>query len=238
MTLAHPETLAKTLDDRAEQGVLLLHGHSRTGRSMGKLSARLQAAGFRTWAPTYSFRAPLPQVVDRLLPELAAFKRTFAGPLHIVAHSLGSLVARALVVRQRPQPLGRVVMLAPPNGGSEWADALSRLRLNRLALGAMAPQMLTARSADDEALLGPVDFELGIIAGDRALDPILPRLILPHPHDGKVSVAATRIAGMSDHVVLPVTHTLMIFNPRVGDQVLAYLGTGRFLGDDVTRRTA
>lgn len=227
-------------DDRARQGVLLLHGHSRTGRSMGKLAARLRAAGFETCAPTYSFRAPLPKVVERLLPELAAFERSFDGPLHIVAHSLGSLVARALLVRQRPEPLGRVVMLAPPNGGSEWADILSRVRLNRIALGAMAPHLLTARPSDDASLPAAVDFELGVIAGDRALDPILPRLILPHPNDGKVSVAATRITGMSDHVVLPVTHTLMIFNPRVGEQVQAYLETGRFLDveDTARRRTA
>ncbi len=215
-------------DARAGQGVLLLHGHSRTGRSMGKLAAKLRDAGFATWAPTYSFRAPLPKVLDRLSPRFEAFERSFDGPLHIVAHSLGALVARALLVRRRPERLGRVVMLAPPNGGSEWADFLSGLRLNRMALGAMAPQMLTTRSPDDEALLGAIDFELGIIAGDRALDPVLPRLILPAPHDGKVSVAATRVAGMSDHIVLPVTHTLMIFNPRVGDQVLAYLETGRF----------
>ncbi len=210
-------------------GALLLHGLGRTGRSMEGLASRLRAAGFATWAPTYcSRRDAMPEIVDQLLPGLATFSQTFDGPMHVVTHSLGGLVARALLTRARPDPLGRVVMLAPPNAGSEWADLLFRLRMNRVALGPIASQLRTKRSEHDETALGTVDYELGIIAGDRALDPIFPKLFLPRPNDGKVSVSATHLAGVSHHIVLPVSHTFMVNDRRLADHVLAYLKTGRF----------
>jgi len=196
---------------------------------MGTLASRLRAAGFVTWAPTYRSRhASMPEIVDQLLPGLAAFGKTFDGPMHIVTHSLGGLVARALLAGERPEPMGRVVMLALPNAGSEWADLLFSVRMNRVVLGPVASQLRTTRSKEDESILGPVDYQLGVIAGNRALDPIFPKLFLPQPNDGKVSVTATRLVGMSDHIVLPVTHTFMINNRRVAGQVLAYLTSGRF----------
>ncbi len=196
---------------------------------MGTLASRLKAAGFTTWAPTYrSRRNTMSEIIDQLLPGIATFKQGFDGPMHVVTHSLGGLVARALLTRERPDPLGRVVMLAPPNAGSEWADLLTRLQMNHVVLGPVASQLRTNRAKDDEAVLGTVDYELGIIAGDRALDPIFPKLFLPRPNDGKVSVAATHLAGMTDHIVLPVSHTFMVNDRRVADQVLAYLKTGRF----------
>lgn len=223
--------LPETLDTNGatRQGVLLLHGLGRTGRSMGMLASRLKAAGFVTWAPTYRSRhTAMPEIVDQLLPGLAVFRQSFDGPVHIVTHSLGGLVARALLAKARPDPLGRVIMLAPPNAGSEWADLLFSLRMNPIVLGPIASQLRTKRPDHDETALGVVDYELGIIAGDRALDPVFPKLFLPRPNDGKVSVAATRLAGMSDHVVLPVSHTFMVNNRRVADHVLAFLASGRF----------
>ncbi len=195
---------------------------------MGALESRLRTSGFATWAPTYRSRsASMSDIVDELSP-VATFLQSFEGAMHIVTHSLGGLVARALLTRERPERLGRVVMLAPPNGGSEWADILFGMRLNRLVLGPVGSQLRTKRSQHDETVLGAVDYELGIIAGSRALDPVFPRLFLPQPNDGKVSVAATRVVGMSAHIVLPVSHTFMVNNRRVADQVLAYLTSGRF----------
>ncbi|MBC7521361.1 MAG: alpha/beta fold hydrolase [Sandarakinorhabdus sp.] len=209
-------------------GVILLHGLGRTGLSMYALNNACKAAGHRTLAPSYGLRTAIPAILADLQPRIAEFAAEFDGPVHFITHSLGGLVVRALLNAERPANLGRVVMLAPPNAGSELVDTLERLGLDRIVLGPASRYLRTARPASAEARLGSVDFDLGIIAGDRAIDPILPRLLLPGANDGKVSVAATRIAGMRDHIVLPVQHTLMVADKRVIHQALAYLATGSF----------
>ena len=101
----------------------------------------------------------------------------------------------------RPQRLGRVVMLGTPNGGSEIADRLKHIAAYRAFFGPAGQQLGTQRDAAIEALFPPVDYPVGIIAGDRSIDPIRSAL-LPKPHDGRVSVANTRLDGMADHVVI------------------------------------
>ena len=209
-------------------GVILLHGLGRTGLSMRRLDAACRHAGFITLAPSYGFRTAVPAIVADLAPRIADFAAIIDGPLHFITHSLGGIVARALLKAHRPANLGRVVMLAPPNAGSELVDTLERLRLDRIVLGPASRYLRTIRPETAEARLGSIDFDLGIIAGDRPLDPILPRLLLPGPNDGKVCVAATRIDGMRDHIVLPVQHTMMVADCRVIDQTLAYLAAGAF----------
>ena len=194
---------------------------------MTRLASAARRAGYATFAPSYPYRRPLAEIVAWLTPRVAAFAAGLAGPLHIVTHSMGGLVARALIAATRPSRPGRVVMLAPPHGGSELADLLVRLRLAPLVLGGSGRHLTTRRAGTDEAALGAVDYPLGIIAGDRALLP-LPFDLLPRPHDGKVSIASTRIDGAADHLVLPVTHTLMVYDRRVIAAALAFLKTGRF----------
>ena len=105
---------------------------------------------------------------------------------------------------------------------------LARMRLDRLLLRQARHLLTPDRSDDIRRQLGEVDYPLGIIAGDRPLDPVFPRLFLPRPNDGKVSVAATRLTGATDHIVLAVPHTLMLVSPRVHRQAIAFLDRGRF----------
>jgi hypothetical protein len=209
-------------------GVVLLHGLGRTGLSMRALASACRTAGYATLAPSYGFRTAIPVILADLQPRIRAFADQVDGPLHFVTHSLGGLIVRALINADRPARLGRVVMLAPPNAGSELVDTLERLGLDRIVLGPASRYLRTTRPDTAEARLGAVDFDLGVIAGDRPLDPILPRLLLPGANDGKVSVAATRVDGMRDHIVLPVQHTMMVADRRVIAQTLAYLSTGAF----------
>jgi pimeloyl-ACP methyl ester carboxylesterase len=210
----------------SRKAALLLHGHGRTGLSMGLLAARLEAAGWHTLAPSYGFRRSLPAILDVLKGPVTRFAAAHDS-LDIVTHSMGGLVARALLTAHRPPNLGRAVMLAPPNRGSQLADLLVSLDLAQAILGPAHSHLVTSRTPADEALLGQVDYELGIIAGSRSLTPV-PARILPPPHDGKVSVMATHLAGMADHIVLPVPHSLMTAHPLTGAQALHFLRHGRF----------
>jgi hypothetical protein len=212
---------------QSQGGVLLLHGHGRFGASMMVMARAARRAGYATLAPNYPYRRSLEDIADWLAPRVAAFESSFEGPLHIVTHSLGGLVARISIAAHRPQRLGRVVMLAPPNGGSELADLLFRMKLARWILGGSGAYLRTDRDPRHEALLGIIDYPVGVIAGDRPLLP-LPFRLLPLPHDGKVSIAATRVAGLADHVTLPVTHTLMVYDRRVIAAAMAFLAEGSF----------
>jgi len=193
-------------------------------RPLERLFAR---SGYATLNTGYASRSvALEAIVDHMTPPIVDFGKQLA-KIHFVTHSLGGLVARVLADRKCPPNLGRVVMLAPPNAGSEWVDLLGRFRLDRIVLGPVTQSLATGSTLG----LRPVDYQLGIIAGNRALDPIFPRLLVAGPNDGKVSVASTMLEGMADHIVLPVSHTLMPANREVLRQALAFVQSGAFARD-------
>ena len=206
-------------------GVVLLHGLGRTARSMRPIERHFAGAGLRTLRIDYPSRSlALEPIVAKVAVEIDRWNADAGGKMHFVTHSFGGIVTRALLAGRRPENLGRVVMLAPPWHGSEWADLAVRIRLAGLLLGPVASELTTGR----DGMATPVDYPLGIIAGNRALDPIFPRLVVARPNDGKVSVASTCAPGMTDHIVMPVSHTLMTSNARVGCQALAFVRDGRF----------
>ena len=117
-------------------------------------------------------------------------------------------------------------MLGPPNQGSEIADFARKIFFYKYLYGPAGMHLGTdqARLGD---LYGPVDYELGIIAGNRTMARVLSRL-LPGENDGKVTVARTKLAGMKDHIVLPVSHTFMPSNKVVRRQALHFIEQGIF----------
>lgn len=194
---------------------------------MRPLALSLRMAGYRTLNLAYpSLSRPLGHVVDALADEI---ETRAAGRIHFVTHSMGGLVLRALLARRRPAGLGRAVMLGPPNDGSEWVDMLARMGLDRLLLRHARDLLSPSRPDGIRRQLGEVDYPLRIIAGDWRFNPLVPRHLLGHPHDGRVSVAATRLAGAADHIVLGVPHTLMLVSPRVHRQAIAFLEQGHFI---------
>jgi len=206
----------------ASPGVVLLHGLARTSRSLRKMERALQDAGFATLNLDYaSRRRPIEALVEDIHPAISGFAES-AGSLHFVTHSMGALLARAYLARYRPNGLRRIVMLGPPNNGSEVADVLKDMALFRAFYGP-AGQQVGTRQTD----LLP-DCAVGIIAGNRTLDPIASFFIVPRPNDGRVSVASTKLEGMTDHIVLKTSHSLMLLNRGAIAQTIAFLRDGQF----------
>lgn len=206
--------------------VVILHGIFRTSFHMRKLAAYLAKQGYNVINLDYpSTRYTLEKLVPRIWNELAP--RLPAGqPVHFVGYSMGGLLVRAILAKHRPQSLGRVVLLATPNHGSEVADALKRWGLYRRLYGPAGQQLGTDSTAIAH-LFGNVDYELGILAGNLCHDPLC-ALFLKGEHDGKVTVASTRLDGMAAHAVVHATHMGFPHHPEVQRRTAHFLKHGTF----------
>lgn len=219
---------AEGVADEDGEYVVLLHGLARTGRSMKTLEMKLSAEGYGVVNTGYASRsATVEQLADAIIPEAVAQAiEKGARKIHFVTHSMGGILVRYYLAHNDLPELGRVVMLAPPNNGSEVVDKLK----NNFAfkwLNGPAGQELGTDDAGLPQRLGRVDFDLGVIAGDRSINLLLSRII-PGPDDGKVSVETTRVGGMKDHIVIHATHPFIMKNREAINQTLTFLKKGRF----------
>lgn len=146
--------------------------------------------------------------------------------VHFVTHSLGGILVRQYLSERSVTNLGRVVMLAPPNKGSEITDEMKDNVLYKTVNGPAGLQLGTD-SLSVPNQLGPANFELGIIAGTKTVNPILSQM-LPNPDDGKVSVESTKLNGMADHIEVPYSHTFIMNKDDVIEQVIHFLKNGSF----------
>jgi triacylglycerol lipase len=215
---------------RAEPGetVILLHGLGRSSWSFWRVQQVLRRDGYQVVNVSYPSRMHAIEDLSRdwLAPVIAA--QSSAPRLHFVTHSLGGILLRCYL-RDHPVPnLGRVVMLAPPNAGSELADRLKPNRLYRAINGPAGQQLGTDGLP---RTLGPWPAgagQLGIIAGDCSLNPLFSSW-LPGPNDGKVTVARARLDGMADFLTVPYSHTWLTWRGCVIAQIQTFLRTGRFI---------
>ena len=224
------------LANATQDGVVLLHGISRTALSFRKMQLALERAGFTTVNLDYASRSkPLEALAADIDPAIQHFTDRIDGSVHFVCHSMGGLLARVYIARHRPKHLGRVVMLGTPNSGSEIAERLKNFGVYRAFFGPAGQQLGTRRDAAIDALFPPVDYPVGIIAGNRSIYPIASRF-LPRPHDGRVSIANTKLEGMADHVVVAASHPWLVRNSVAIAQTIAFLREGKFNPSDVVTR--
>ncbi len=193
---------------------------------MTKLAKALECAGYLTINVNY----PSTQYkVEKLAAVVIAKALAIcpkAAKINFVTHSMGGILVRQFLSNNVIKNMGRVVMLGPPNKGSQVVDKLGNIPGFKLINGPAGMQLGTTKQSVPNSL-GPVDFDLGIISGTRSINPIL-SLMIPKPNDGKVSVDSSKVAGMVDHIELPVTHSFMMTNEAVIAQAIYFLAHGRF----------
>jgi pimeloyl-ACP methyl ester carboxylesterase len=220
---------------QADECVVLLHGLMRGSMSMNKMQKGLDEAGFITANIDYPSRDhTIEELADIAVPDGLAACREHAGieHIHFVTHSLGGILVRQFLSTHNVPELGRVVMLGPPNQGSLAADEMVNVPGFDWINGPAGKQL----GKGDESVplkLGPADFELGVIAGNRTIDPIT-SAVLPNPDDGRVSVEDTKLEGMTDFVVVEHSHAFMMRMQRSIDLTIKFLRDGTFSGSEVT----
>jgi hypothetical protein len=196
----------------------------------------LKHRGYRVINLRYpTARLSIQQISDRYLaPLLESETVTKARRVDFVTHSQGGILLRQYLSGRALTNLGRVVMLAPPNHGSELSD---RLQANPVTRALLGPGFLELGTAPDSLpnRLGPIQFDCGVIAGDRSLNPFLSSF-LPGPNDGKVTVASARMPGLADFLVVHNSHTWLMWRSRTLNAVSRFLESGHFASADFALR--
>jgi triacylglycerol lipase len=196
---------------------------------MHRMEAALTRTGYHVANVSYRSRsARIAQLSETAIGDaVRSCREQGAGKIHFVAHSLGGILVRDFLSRHSMPDLGRVVMLGPPNQGSELVDVFGEWRLFEVITGP-AGKELSTDSGSTPCKLGAVTFPLGVIAGNRSVNLINSMFFIRGSDDGKVSVERTKVAGMDDHVVVRATHPFMLRNRVAIDQVIKFLRDGAF----------
>jgi triacylglycerol lipase len=226
LTFAGPDTVSPA-NTNADY-VVLLHGLIRSSTAMKRLEWAFADKGYRVVNVNYSstklsIEDTAALTLDGILKERIQDPNA---KVHFVTHSLGGIILREYLANHQLTNLGRVVMIAPPNHGSELVDKFKHWPFFKFFTGPAGQQLGTDPGSVPQQL-GPANFELGVIAGDSTLNPFYSWFI-PGPDDGKVSVASTRLEGMDDFIIVHSSHTYLPWRKQVVNASVQFVATGGF----------
>lgn len=215
-------------NERKREAVILLHGLARTKASMGRIENYLGKNGYMVVNMGYPSRQyPIETLSETILPQaIEICNKRSADTIHFVTHSMGGILVRHYLQHHELPNLGRVVMLSPPNKGSQVADKLKSFFVFKWLNGPAGQQLGTGPDNLPIQLKKPY-YETGIITGDRSINLILSMLI-PGKDDGKVSVENAKLDAMKDFLVVHKSHPFIMNDPKVHRQIKHFLLTGRF----------
>ena len=223
-----PQASSTAANAPGSNPVVLLHGLARSHRTMDAMQKALLKRGRKTCNVDYpSTEHPVEKLaMDFVLPAIEKCGSGNVSPVDFVTHSMGGIIVRYLAVHAPELEIGRVVMLSPPNGGSEVVDELGDMWLFECINGPAGKQLGTEKDSLPNSL-GPASFELGIITGDRSINWIL-STIIDGEDDGKVSVERAKLEGMKDFIVIHSAHPFIMKNAEAIMQTLHFLEHGKF----------
>lgn len=211
--------------------IVLIHGIFSSEYALTPLRKFFEHHGYPTVAISYpsrqlSIEGSAEHVYERIRHRLQPNE-----PFHVVGHSLGGIVLRVIAHKHpdiiHTRQLQRVVMLGTPNHGSAAAALLGRSRLGRHILGPSGAQLVPYADFLVRSL-GRPPFTVGVIAGNRSINPLSKFIFKGEPNDGAVAVEATKLAGMSDWIELPTHHSGLHINHEAQRQTLYFLNQGQF----------
>lgn len=208
------------METNKKEAIVLVHGLWMKGPEMFVLRRRLRKAGYCVYQ--FSYRSLANDLAGNARKLQRFLAHVEAECVHFVAHSLGGLVVRCLFHDFPEQRPGRIVTLGTPHSGSYVAEWMTRSGVLRRLLGRSLP-----------ALTGKVspwhgERQLGSVAGSLGIGMGMVLRELPRPNDGTVTVASTRLDGMTDHITVKVSHMGLLFSHESVEQIIAFLSTGHF----------
>lgn len=222
---------ARAATNDQQETVVLLHGIARTGNSLRQIEKFLQREGYKTIRITYpSTRSSIEEIAENLhKTHLGQDTWNKSAKIHFVTHSMGGLVARRYLDKYKDvlpaEKIGRVVMLGPPNQGSDVADLLHELWPYQWFYGPAGGELTTkSRSKNAENIY----YDVGIIAGTKDWPYRPVSFIMQGQSDGLVSVEHTKLNGMKDHLCVSATHTFLMNKTDVQKQIIHFLKNGKF----------
>lgn len=218
-------------DKLPKETVVLLHGIAKSKDDLAPVEEMLLKNGYKTLNFTYPSK-------KKNLDEIAEFLHTEkldkefwegAGKVNFVTHSMGGLVARRYFDKYRKEipaeKLGRVVMMGPPNQGSEVADLIHNLWPYKWYYGPAGEELTTKSQSRNKS---EIYYELGVIAGTKEWPYFVSAFVIPDKSDGRVAVKKTKIKGMADHITVNATHTFIMKKPDTQKHILTFLKEGHF----------
>ncbi len=212
--------------------VILLHGLARSSTSMNKMEKALEDEGFKPCNIDYPSTQHRISILaqEHILPKIKACIGNIDSSIHFVTHSMGGILVRYFAKHALISHMARVVMLSPPNQGSEVVDALGDTWFFEFINGPAGKELGTD-TGSIPLQLGPANFEVGIITGSRSINLIL-SLMIEGSDDGKVSVEHAKLEGMKDFMVLPSTHPFIMRNEKAIEQTIYFLNHGVFKNNE------
>ncbi len=210
--------------------VILLHGLARTDMSMSIVARALTSDGYHVVNHHYPSRKKnIQELAEQEIPKALSKCPEDVQTIHFVTHSMGGILLRQYLNKASIESMGKVVMLGPPNQGSEIVDKLGKYAFFKLFNGPAGMQLgATVQSLPNSLGAWPENSgELGVIAGKNSINLFLSTLISGQ-NDGKVSVENTKLDGMDDHKIMATTHTMMMLNKDVIEQIKTFLQSGKF----------
>ena len=213
------------MTEHGEETVVLLHGLWRGFHAMEPLARTLAREGFSTLNIPYpSMILPIPVLAERIVKQIdsIAGKRK----IHLITHSLGGILARTMLELPHSWQLGRMVMLCPPNGGSEIVDWSRQHPLIRMLLGP-AGRSLGSDGVPPKLPPLPKGTEAAVIMGNRCSIPFFKKL-LDSENDGIVSASRGRIDGLRGFSVIDADPPFIPMPPEPVRLRTQFLKTGEW----------